>query len=199
MPSDRPIITQARLKELLHYDPETGHFTWLVDRNQRVLCGHRAGAVVAHGYIGIGVDRRAYRAHRLAFLYMEGKFPDAEVDHINRVKYDNRWGNLRAADRLDNMANTGIQSNNTSGHRGVHWFARRRQWQVYGNRGGRRHHLGYFNELADAVLAAENWRRKNHGEFACIPNPETLSPTPSPNPESGTRTARYTQRVYCAR
>ena len=79
------MITQARLKELLTYDPETGYFT----RNVNVKganAGERAGTITAKGYIAIGIDRKHYLAHRLAFLYMTGEWPKELVDHKDTIK-----------------------------------------------------------------------------------------------------------------
>jgi hypothetical protein len=173
MPSDRPPLTQARLKELLHYDPETGHFTWRVSRS-RTPAGSRAGTPGSNGYTNIGIDGVLRLAHRLAFLYMTGALPP-EVDHINRDKSDNRWANLRPASRRENEGNKGLLSNNTSGHRGVSWYKRTRKWSAKGKRDGRQIHLGYFDTLEEAAAAAQAWRGENFGIFAATGQPD---PTP---------------------
>jgi len=111
------MLTQARLKELLHYDPKTGEFTWLVDRTNGRKAGDAAGSL-REGYRTIGVDGTQYYSHRLAVLYMTGAWPDAglHVDHINREKHDNRWENLRVVSRSKNMRNrecfSGVYQNN---------------------------------------------------------------------------------------
>lgn len=158
-------LTQARLKVLLHYDPETGHFTWRVTRNQTAI-GSRAGSPSGDGYIRIKVDGQLQRAHRLAFLYMTGEFPPNQVDHINRDRTDNRWENLRPATRRENEGNKGLRRDNTSGHRGVSWFKPAKKWAAYGYRNGRRVHLGYFASLEEAAAAAREWREENFGVFA---------------------------------
>src|ERR1019366_2534525 len=108
------MITQQRLLELLHYEPSNGQFTWKVHRH-RCRPGAIAGCREDLGYIRIGVDGCYYRAHRLAFLYMTGQFSKGEVDHMNLDKSDNRWANLRAATRSENMGNQKRPSHNTSG------------------------------------------------------------------------------------
>ena len=80
------MLTQERLKEVLHYDPETGIFMWLVAPNGRIRVGMEAGS--SHdGYIGIKVDRILYKAHRLAWFYMTGEWPANDVDHWDRNNF----------------------------------------------------------------------------------------------------------------
>lgn len=158
-------LTQARLKELLHYDPATGVFTWLVSRG-RSLAGSRAGSFDAEGYRRIGIDGRDYAAHRLAFLYMVGEFPPADVDHANRTPGDNRWGNLRPATRRENVGNVGLRRDNTSGYRGVSRNRRNEKWQAYGALDGLKIHLGYFDSISEAASVAKKWREENFGIFA---------------------------------
>ena len=165
MPSDHPPLTQARLKELLHYDPETGNFTWLVARGA-TTAGRRAGGPVSYGYRGIRVDSVLHREHRLAWLYMLGDDPTCDIDHVNRDRSDNRWSNLRLASRSDNLLNQGLSSRNTSGHRNVVWDRRAGSWRVEAQVRGRRTYLGSFSVLSEAAARAEQWRAENHGEFA---------------------------------
>lgn len=113
-------LTQLRLKELLHYDPVTGHFTWIVANSNRAPAGTPAGRTGnSHGYCPIGIDGKRYRAHRLAWLYMTGEWPPEHIDHINGVRSDNRWHNLRAATLKENNRNMGLQRNNAAGYKGV--------------------------------------------------------------------------------
>jgi hypothetical protein len=161
----KPELTQARLKELLHYDPETGVFTWLVARGRYVKPGTAAGSHDRAGYLRIGVSCRIYAAHRLAFLYMTGETP-TEVDHINRVKDDNRWSNLRSASRSENVANTPLRRDNSSGYRGVGWYPRYKKWCAKGRLCGKSVHLGYFASLEEAAEVARKWREDNFGIFA---------------------------------
>ena len=113
------MINQERLKELLHYDPDSGVFTRAKDLPNGKKAGQIAGHVNQKGYIDIRLDGKNYRAARLAFLYMTGEWPSEEVDHDNRVKTDNRWINLRGANRYQNAYNKFSARKAKSGYAGV--------------------------------------------------------------------------------
>lgn len=106
-------LTQARLRELLSYDPETGVFVWLDDRRSgagyrivHVKAGDIAGNVNAgDGYRYIGIGAKLFPAHRLAWLYMHGEWPVGEIDHRNGSRDQNMIRNLRDVTRLINAQN----------------------------------------------------------------------------------------------
>ena len=106
MKTRREKLTLERLKELLHYDPETGVFTWIKAsyRNERRI-GTTAGCTDPVGYIRIGIDGVQYWAHRLAWFYVNGVYPENVIDHRNRNKSDNRISNLRDVPHQMNMQN----------------------------------------------------------------------------------------------
>ena len=145
-------LTQARLKELLHYDPETGIFTFRINRN-RFKAGELAGYINDQGYLKLAVDGKEYRASRLAFLYMEGYTPEYEVDHINRDRNDDRWCNLRHVSRQCNARNIGIRSDNKSGIMGICWRKDTNQWKSYISIDGKLINITHSNKLIDAVKA----------------------------------------------
>ena len=117
-------LTQSRLKEILHYDPITGIFTWIVANSKSIKIGNVAGCIKPDGYRCIRVDNKDYKASRLAWLYMKGYFPEHEVDHEDRVRHNDRWKNLRHLTHSCNLKNRGVNSNNTSGITGVNWDKR---------------------------------------------------------------------------
>ena len=99
------MIDAETLRSLLDYSPVTGVFTWRVTRGGKAHKGDVAGAVNNLGYILITVDGATYRAHRLAWLYVYGEWPEQYLDHINCVRSDNRIVNLRLATLGQNQAN----------------------------------------------------------------------------------------------
>lgn len=145
-------ISAERLRECLDYDQDTGVFIWKISR-QSVHIGKEAGAKDSKGYLLIGVDGILYRAHRLAWLHFYGVWPSVDVDHINRVKHDNRIANLREATPSQNQQNISIKKNNKSGYRGVCWNARLEKWVAQICAHGKRRHLGCFTSAESAYEA----------------------------------------------
>ena len=116
----KPILTAARLRELIHYDPATGAFTRLMSCGTRPFVGKACSASTAKGYLRFNVDATLYYAHRLAWLYIHGEWPKEMIDHINGDKGDNRIENLRDVPRSVNQQNLkGARVDNKSGLLGV--------------------------------------------------------------------------------
>lgn len=147
--NQREMIGADRVREALDYHPETGEFYWRVGGHGRTV-GNRTGQFDGR-YIMIQLDGRKYYAHRLAWLYVHGTWPETDVDHINENKTDNRLSNLRVATRGQNMLNiTGpAKHNRFSGVRGV--SPRRGRWRA--TISGR--HLGDFDTIEEAAAARE--------------------------------------------
>ena len=149
----RPELTAEYLRSILHYDQETGIFTWKVRTARRVKVGDVAGCQNGLGYLRIMVCSRRYKAHRLAWLYIHGSWPNGQIDHINRDRSDNRIANLRDVTHKQNQQNRSKSSNNTSGHPGVYWYKRDSKWQVKITHNKKDIHLGYFATLEEALSA----------------------------------------------
>lgn len=161
------MLTQSRLRELLHYDSGTGVFRWLVAPGKRSdLKGAVAGSPQYQGYICICVDFQKHRAHRLAWLYMTGAWPDAHIDHINGDKGDNRFANLRGATKAQNEMNKGLRCHNTSGATGVYWSRAAGKWQAYIRIDGRSRYLGVYQNIDDAKAARREAEIALFGEYA---------------------------------
>lgn len=122
-------LTQTLLKELLHYNPVTGIFTWISKPNRAILLGSVAGhKETITGYMRIRINKKAYAAHQLAFLYMLGEHYQ-QIDHINHIKTDNRWENLRLASTNTNNKNKSLGKNNKTGLYGVYWQINKQSWK----------------------------------------------------------------------
>ena len=158
----RPELTAEKLRELLHYDPATGIFTWKVRTANQVKAGDVAGSP-SGGYLQIMVLSRLYKAHRLAWLYTSGEWPKDQLDHVNRVRTDNRISNLREATNKQNQQNTGKRRDNTSGHPGVYWYKRISKWQAQITHNQKHIHLGSFTTVEEAIAARKAGELKYWG------------------------------------
>lgn len=158
-------LTQERLKELLHYDPDTGLFARKTTRGGFPI-GSIAGRTQSHGYTYIMVDFKEYPASHLACLYMYGFLPSVCVDHINGNPTDNRISNLRPATLSENQQNTKMYKNNSSGIKGVTWCNRAKKWMGTIQTDRKRKTIGYFDSLDDAAIAMKKARNELHGDFA---------------------------------
>lgn len=155
------ILTQDRLRELLHYNPDTGVFTRLKARCSN-LVGTQAGCVnKALGYVIVSVLGSPQYGHRLAWLYMTGQEPAGEVDHINGNKADNRWSNLRDVPKLVNMQNNRkARAHNATGLQGVRKSGSR--WESMIGHQKRQHYLGSFATPEEAHAAYLEAKRRLH-------------------------------------
>jgi hypothetical protein len=161
-------ISQKELKEVLNYNPDTGIFTWLVDRGANRTSGKIAGHIDCHGYRSIGIDGKYYKAHRLAWLYVHGEFPPNEIDHINGNGIDNRLDNLRPVTSSENSQNQKMRDNNKSGVMGVYWYNKSKKWLARIRVNTKEIHLGVYKDLELAALVRAEAEVKygfhpNHG------------------------------------
>lgn len=156
-------MTQTRLKEVLHYNPLTGIFTWRVSRS-KAKAGNPAGSIENTGYLSIGIDGARYGAHRLAWLYEYGTMPEQEIDHINRLRTDNRIENLRESTVAENIYNRGVSRRNTSGYKGVTRSLNR--WMAMIKVAGKSMYLGTFTTRQEAAQAYNKAARQYFGDFA---------------------------------
>jgi len=161
-PPDGP-LTQERLKEILHYDPQTGEWRWKQRLAWRIDVGERAGTINQLGYLIITIDGTLYAAHRLAFLYMTGEWPIDEVDHCDLNKANCVWSNLRQSIHQQNCSNVRKRLNNTSGFKGV--SRSRNQWAACIRKNGKTIHLGRFDKPEDAAAAYDKAAEQLFGEF----------------------------------
>lgn len=177
-------LNENSLKEALHYDPETGIFTWLErpvshfkneDYQSRVnkrAAGKVAGTAFTNSsnksYLVIGIFKRQEYLHRLAFLYMEGELPSEEVDHIDGNGMNNAWSNLRRVTHQENMKNRKLTKVNANGFPGVSKRPSGR-WRARIKVDGNEIQLGTFDTYDEAKEARLIAHKKygfhdNHGK-----------------------------------
>lgn len=155
-------LSADRAREVLVYDQDSGMFVWRIRRGQRGKVGELAGGINGNGYWSIRVDGRNYAAHRLAWLIVRGEWPENEIDHINGIRTDNRWINLRDVTKTVNVRNQrGPHANSTTGFAGV---TRKKNGSFYAHItvNGIKRHVGSFNTAEAASLAYQQAKHELH-------------------------------------
>jgi len=150
------------IKKVLDYNPDTGVFTWKVDIAKNVKKDSVAGCKDKDGYIVISINRKQYRAHRIAYMFVHGKLEN-QIDHVNRVKSDNRIINLRECTHTQNHHNVTVRSDNKLGIKGVCF--KRDHYQARITVGGIDIYLGTYDTAAEASEVYRETAKILHGEF----------------------------------
>lgn len=155
-----PLPPVELLRELLHYDPETGDLTWKQSRG-RVRQGQVAGSLGNKGYWHVRVLETLWLAHRLAWKLHTGAEPEAGlvIDHLNENRSDNRWSNLRLTTQAINLGRRAVKTGPAG--RGVYCYAPGRYTARVGSGTSRwcRHGL----TLEEATALVEQWRAMRYG------------------------------------
>lgn len=172
--ADKPLPDAELLRQLLRYEPETGKLFWLVRkpyhfttgvmspvRKAAAWNGRNAGNeaftdIGDHGYYHGSINGRLYLAHRVIWAIQTGSWPEADIDHINGVRSDNRWYNLQSVSHAINLRNSAGKSCNTSGVTGVSWRPTRGKWRARIMVDGKETTLGHFSDFHDAVAARQS-------------------------------------------
>ena len=158
------------VRSLFDYDLTTGIFRWKNGPARRCFKNCQFGQIAGHrerlGYWTLSVDGRSYKAHRVAWLFMTGSMPNAEIDHINMIRDDNRWCNLRIASQSPNRSNCKARSTNKCGLKGVSFWAPIGKWKAQIQVEGKKHHLGYHDSALLAHAAFVEAARTLCGDFA---------------------------------
>ncbi len=145
-------LSHGTLTGILAYDPESGVFTNKINRRNAPI-GIESGSANSSGYRRVMIDRTEYSAHRLAWFYVHKKWPGEEIDHINRIKNDNRICNLREATHSINMLNREKRAKKSSGVEGIWWRKSRNSWEVmFKNK-----RIGCRKMLSDAISLREEF------------------------------------------
>ena len=162
------MITREDLEFLLHYDPETGEFTWKNPTSRKVKAGTIAGSKDKDNYTVIKVLGKNYKAHRLAWLYMTGGWPKGIIDHVNRCTSDNRWENLRVVTDKQNSYNRSPRKNTTSRYKGVHFVKHMKKWVARITKNGDSEYLGFFESEIDAAVAYNRRAKELFGPYTYL-------------------------------
>lgn len=160
-----PKLSRSRLLQVLDYDPQTGIFRWKISNGRRAVVGEIAGSVQVSGHIHIGIDKRRYGAHRLAWLYVHGVWPSEQIDHKNCVPHDNRLNNLREATSQQNARN---KPGWRSTPKGVLSRPCGKKWRARIRVDRRLISLGDFHTEEEAAAAYKVAAEKHFGEFARV-------------------------------
>jgi HNH endonuclease len=159
------MLTQERLKYLLEYNPATGEWLWLNPPNHNTrMKGKLAGNRRRDGYLLIRIGGQLYYSSRLAFLYMLGRLPADEVDHIDRDPSNDKWINLREATSSQNKYN---RETYRKGFRGV--YPSGNKWIVMV---GRDNYLGTYETYEEAVFVRDSAASQIAGPFAVLNSQE---------------------------
>jgi hypothetical protein len=168
----KPLPSQERLQELFSYDPKTGELTRKIQTRSYTKVGERVGGIDAKGYRSVSVEGISYREHRVIWMLVTGEDPRTlTVDHINRIRDDNRWANLRLATGTQQQRNHKLQSRNTSGIKGVSWIRSTGKWQVTTREQGRSKNLGSFTTIFEAAACRISYEN-NHEDRDYFANRE---------------------------
>lgn len=157
-------LTADRLRDLFHYGPDTGIFTRLI-RVSNAVAGSIAGSRTSAGYLSIWVDGKPYLAHRMAFLYMTGRWPISQIDHRDGIRTNNKWGNLREATAVENATNRrNPRTHTSSGLLGAKLVKSTGRWRADITIDGKYTYLGTFatSEEAQAVFLATKRKLHSH-------------------------------------
>jgi|688.fasta_scaffold858151_2 hypothetical protein len=155
-------LTQSYLKEYLSYESGTGIFTWIKSyRNQRL--GKIVGMIDRDGYRTITFKRKHYRAHRLAWFYVYGKWPNIQIDHIDGIRDNNSIDNLREVSFAGNSQNQRkSHADSKYGLIGIDKLSHRKLFRARISINGKRKTLGYFKTPEEAHIAYLEAKRKHH-------------------------------------
>lgn len=143
-------ITQEAVRFLFNYDPESGVVSRRVFVNSRAKEGDTVGFLESNGYLRVRINNRSYMLHRIIWLWMEGYFPENQIDHENHVRQDNRWCNLREVSSSCNMRNASVQERNKSGVTGV-CLTKDKTWQVSISKFRANTYIGRYDDFTEAV------------------------------------------------
>lgn len=161
------IIPYKELTHNFNYNPDTGIFTWAFPGVNRVL-NKPLGYIDRNGYKVIALKSIKFMAHRAAWVYVTGANPPDDIDHINHIRTDNRFSNLRLATRSDNMKNSKLRKDNATGVTGVAPHKPSGGYRVKIRSLNKYYHIGLYQDYFEAICARKSAEltynfHRNHG------------------------------------
>lgn len=164
--ASQKLTWREAIKKVFSYNPDTGEVIRQLATSWKSVrfVGKAVGSPSSTGHLAVCLGGRTFLVHRLAYFLMKDEFPEADIDHINGVRSDNRWSNLRSCSRSENMRNYTTSPRN--GCRGVTFNKIAKKWEARIGLTGKRIHLGSFKNKDDAIAARIQSVTKHYGEFA---------------------------------
>jgi hypothetical protein len=164
MKTIKPLPPIEELKELFHYEPDTGLFRWKFSR-RGAQANSVAGSLHSKGYIDVTINKKRFKAHRLAWALYHDQDPGGmQIDHIDKNKSNNKIINLRLANHVSNGANAGPKKNNKLGVKGVHCGRSKFRAEIIKN--AKKYHLGYYDTIEEAGNVYCAAAEELYGKFA---------------------------------
>ena len=158
------MLTFEKIDQLVEYLPN-GELVRKITTSPRAIQATIVGNVGKRGYKYFSVNGKKYYNHRIIWFLHHKQMPDY-IDHIDGNKLNNKIENLRICNLTENLCNSSIRKDNTSGYKGVSWFKPYKKWKARINIYGKEYHLGYFSKKNEAIEVAKQARLNIHKEFA---------------------------------
>jgi hypothetical protein len=158
------------VRAILSYDPNTGILRWKKRKDIPAIADRRVGKIAGSldkdGYTHVEIYDKRYPGHRIIWAIVTGRWPKKDIDHINGIRTDNRWNNLRLATRQQNLRNMKLRATNKSGFKWVSWCKATNSWKAQIRNGITNLHLGVFKTPEEAHAVARAKAEEFHKEFA---------------------------------
>lgn len=161
----KPLPSYETLHEYFKYDKETGNLFWKISSNNRVKAGDLITCQNAFGYLLVALKYNQYLVHRIIWKMVTSEEPPYELDHKDCNTLNNKFDNLRPADRLTNLCNTRKHRRNINGVKGVTWDKKSKAWNARICVNYNRINLGYFATLEEAAKVRKDYADNLRGEF----------------------------------
>lgn len=147
-------LSQSQLQDLFAYDSITGALTYKVSPAKKIKIGDQVNSINGCGFLQVCINKKYYLVDRIIWFHQKGYVPTT-LTHINKNKLDNRISNLKEIKRSTNNVNRSLNSNNSSGHRGISWHKQTNKWRVVISINKKKIYLGGFLDINDAITARE--------------------------------------------